>query len=506
KKNQNKTAQQRKVISWLGETGATDAIPALVKVYRRAEEGDPIHQAAAYALGQFRALDKAIVRAAGDNPITALEDGEENMDLYDQLEDARLHGKIGKRKSLPLSAMMGIAGALGVILMILLVVNLAFGGGPEEVIVPTRVGGDGDDPGHGAVLDSLSMLRTIVNENLMDAETLQEQFGGAIINRVVDCETTFLLRQPYTPPGNAMFTYPDLADWVAQVEETSTALNLAINQHNDICQRAMSPHIGVLRENSEMVTAYDGALTLLAQYWGEVDLNGTTDKCHVTQPTIPEDYTGIPQDLLDRQSGLKQTKEQVDLAMELLRDSWIAFDLACENDSFEETVAAARSQVTAAREAFASAEAFLSVADGEVAYTDAVAVTQTLDSALETLPILEENLLDIESQVLDAKVGSNGALIIPTPPPTETPAPTDTPIPIPTETLEPAAIAPHVNMLRFNIEFVTSPREGALTLLTQYWTDVGAAGTTVGCQTIQPEIPEDYTIPQDVVDQLPVLG
>lgn len=127
--NRGDKAKRAKAAQWLGEAGAPRAIPALVEVHESGEKDRELMNAVTYALGQYRALEKAVGADKADSFEGALGDHPEVME---RLRDIALKGKFGKRKSF---------GALWAVALILLVVMVGLGGYNASVLLA-----DTDDP------------------------------------------------------------------------------------------------------------------------------------------------------------------------------------------------------------------------------------------------------------------------------------------------------------------------------------------------------------------------
>lgn len=88
--------ERRKIAYWLGESGSPKAITSLALVYKRDKKNKSVQQAAAYALGQFKALDEAIEREP-DEPVAEALTRSENAYLVEMLTDVALYDDRGKR-------------------------------------------------------------------------------------------------------------------------------------------------------------------------------------------------------------------------------------------------------------------------------------------------------------------------------------------------------------------------------------------------------------------------
>ena len=85
--------------------------------------------------------------------------------------------------------------------------------------------------------------------------------------------------------------------------------------------------------------------------------------------------------------------------------------------------------------------------------------------------------------------------------PTTTPEPTETPLP--TATIDPSLISGYVVSLQNNLDEMNVPIRGKNNLILQHWTDIQENGTTLACRDGIPVLPEEYTLPDEEIDQLP---
>jgi hypothetical protein len=253
---------------WLGESAKPKAITALRKVYNRDKKDKKLHQAVAFALGQFKALDLAIEREEGDSVTEALY-REENSDVLDLITTITMNGPtVSKPK--PAFGLLNIG--LLVVLVILVIVNVAL------VAV-----GSGDD------------------ESNVTATTAPTASPAAAID---DDSTP-------TPTSTATDTP------TPTIEPTAT-----------LDPRELTRHLQIISTN--IGDAMDGRAPhpLLVQYWNDVTRAGATAGCNAIRPTIPSDYT-VPEDILLYYPDLEEITDKTNLGLQLLRDSWNVFENAC---------------------------------------------------------------------------------------------------------------------------------------------------------------------------------
>lgn len=104
-------------------------------------------------------------------------------------------------------------------------------------------------------------------------------------------------------------------------------------------------------------------------------------------------------------------------------------------------------------------------------------------SVLEALPTLEQAITSAESASQATEAPTNVPESAVTTGPTAAPTPT-------------IDFRPYRSDILEILDRMTLP-DGANTLLAQYWTE-GSAGSTDGCRTVPPTIPEDYVLPPEV--------
>jgi len=124
---------------WLGECGEPKAIIALMRVYKKEPKNAPLRKAVIYALGQFKALDQAIQRSAGESVADALSNPE-NALVLELINNLTLENAFGERKKISASLLSRVRIGLVLVFMGLVIVNLltmSSGGGGAPIPTPT---------------------------------------------------------------------------------------------------------------------------------------------------------------------------------------------------------------------------------------------------------------------------------------------------------------------------------------------------------------------------------
>jgi hypothetical protein len=184
---------------WLGEAAAEPAIEALVIVYE--DDPDPrVRAAAAYALGQFKAVDRALKKGQEDK-VVALISAVEN------------EGRLGRR-----ARKAGVIKSILSLLLALIVLGLAWQFLPAGVLAGVlpeipRPGPAIDFAGRAAAVAPFQPTLSNVSANL---RTLQSQFTGVLAGNPLDCTAFFNIDLAPVPVPAA---YPDAAELAARINE-----------------------------------------------------------------------------------------------------------------------------------------------------------------------------------------------------------------------------------------------------------------------------------------------
>lgn len=261
------TEARREAAFWLGESGEPKAISALRKVYEKDKKNKRVQQAAAYALGQFKALDEAILRDEGESVAEAL-GRDENADILTILEDIALRDTRGKRLRTPtrrlvLFEIILLLTFAGLVVANLVVTNRA----PSAPKIAEGSTGSPTQRALDTVGFRLAALKT-------DSQTLQQELTAvkSTSGRALQCNL------PLQSIEALAFTLPiDLANVSPDLKRVSDSYTTLISKwtvtrkpFDDAC-KTTPPTISAGNIDSTLaaITGLTGDITTL-----ETDLNG----------------------------------------------------------------------------------------------------------------------------------------------------------------------------------------------------------------------------------------
>lgn len=403
--------QRLKALQWLGESGNIDAIPALLKVYKK-DKTPGMKEAAAYALGQFKALD------------LEYDDLEVEQDAHDRVDNIILYGEFGE----PAKAgkFIGIEIALAVLAIILFAVGFVLSQtvGAERAearatdIAATLTAQPTPTPDTEDIVRS--QLQAYYDDLVTDANFFQRQLAVATREESIDCDTNlenpsaYSLSELWANDSNFNTVTTQLNDLRAQMLDVRTAyaescstlqpipradaLNyggtiLNVQQGLGTAREAlnsagievteqvfMTPTPSPAEATDEPVataTVDTSDLTIpileleriIAQM---TDLQGATTRvifnwqqvvdteqlylsgCNQPEPLIPNDYV-LSEDFVGISANLSSAVTNVNTALQLTRTATSTFYAACDSGELPENTQALLDQANLADTAFASA-------------------------------------------------------------------------------------------------------------------------------------------------------
>lgn len=224
--NSKKASERREAAYWLGEAAAAEHIPDLVRLYQT-DKDSGVRAAAAYALGQFKAVEQALA------------DGEQES-VEKLLHKVEFEGKYGSRGARGRWARwtIGLLAALGIFVALSWVVY----GGPGGLIAAAQsvlnpvMASDGQPAPNLAELAAIQTdLQTALQPVKADVTALQTQFTTALAGNAPDCSAFFNQSAPYALPVNAA-SYPQLAELGTRLNEMQSSFSQALTAFQTACQ------------------------------------------------------------------------------------------------------------------------------------------------------------------------------------------------------------------------------------------------------------------------------
>jgi len=246
--------ERRDAAYWLGESGDTRAISILVKVYRSDKKNKDVQQAAAYALGQFKALDEAIQRKPHELVADAI-NRPENAMIGEYLVNIALSG--GPRRSrLSARLLYSIMAVLAVTLVIMLaILLLGTGDGGADRRYAERFATLTGAPEQVAV----QQARILTDDLKADVQALNRQASDVSLN----CALAFNEPIQFKPPQSVTDVLPDLADYAMQYNQQRGQFLTAKTDYDSACSSGTTLPTATRGALNEKLVALNQALVTL---------------------------------------------------------------------------------------------------------------------------------------------------------------------------------------------------------------------------------------------------
>lgn len=388
-------ATRREAVLYLGEAAAGDAVSALIDVYEN-DEDRGVRRAAAYALGQFRAVERDLSR------------GHEKK-VVGLLEKVENEGKLGKRANR--------SGLYSSIVLLLFLLALLAGVNyfltlpqSRDTLVAARIIQPTADPRPNLAATLGDTYRRV----RADANTLQAQFNRVRDGGTIDCTSFFNNATPLSPTNYAAL--PEAQTSVVQINSVISDLIVAKSRYETVCSNPNTPidqalidqvastlmgavnrlisieslvggivaasapptprptdipttptqpitlanprsHLNALYSIVESMISTRGEAALLVQYWEDVRQSSVTGGCSVS-PDIPENYVLPPEDAA-ASPNLVNAVTLINQALTSTRENWTDFIFACSSQNLFGVVTAELPQAQTALEAFRAGQTYL---------------------------------------------------------------------------------------------------------------------------------------------------
>lgn len=203
-----RASKRREAAYFLGEVAAADAVPALVDVYEKDKDAR-VRAAAAYSLGMYKAVDRAL-KAGEEAQVVA---------LLTRIEE---DGKMGGRA--PIGRTIKIMLALAISLIVLIALFVARDNVKGLLFGSTKP--------HAQVIAEVQHSFNFIKD---DTRTLQSILLDVIANRPLNCTAYFNNPTPYALDPVDANTFPDAADMVTELNSAQTSLASAKTLYDAAC-------------------------------------------------------------------------------------------------------------------------------------------------------------------------------------------------------------------------------------------------------------------------------
>lgn len=122
--------------------------------------------------------------------------------------------------------------------------------------------------------------------------------------------------------------------------------------------RAMQQELVRMQVIVDEMTTFRGGITILLQYWNDVEFSGSTLGCREIVPTIPENYV-LPEGMAETApAAMISAVDNLNLALDLSRQAWEGFTSTCARGEAALANVVAQQKIVAvtAQSAFSDAE------------------------------------------------------------------------------------------------------------------------------------------------------
>lgn len=221
-------ADRREAALFLGEAAAAEAVPDLIDLYKKDKDAS-VRAAAAYALGMFKAIDRAL--AAGD---------EEKVTQY--LRQVEEEGELGSRARTGRAVKIMV----GLILSLAVIVVIYFNFQPK--LKATLFGSTHT---RATVVTDMRHSFDMVNN---DTRTLQNALIGVISNQPLSCVAFFNNAPAYHLDAVDAVAYPDLATLGSRLSAIQTSLTKAKARYDAACNQGAAFGVAEARDTFSILT------------------------------------------------------------------------------------------------------------------------------------------------------------------------------------------------------------------------------------------------------------
>lgn len=297
--------------NWLGESGDTRAIKALVQVYTSSKSPRGVRAAAKTALSKFKALDIAIDRAEGEEVEVAL-GRDENEWVVELLTEIAYNERKPRRRG---RGMLLLSGVLAILLAVLIVIYQA------------------------APADSVSISEVVKNLGI----------GATAV-------PTEAPTQPVDEFGNPLPTFTPTMTFTPTETHTPTLEPTATPVTLENVRSQLRDMYAVLSQ----IETQRGVLDQLEINWRslQTDPGQAANLCRAVPPTVPADVELAP-GFAEREPSLGFARDAINGALARLRTAWTTWQEGCAAGNSTSRITEGLQDILIIRDAFNTADTFL---------------------------------------------------------------------------------------------------------------------------------------------------
>jgi len=377
--------ERREAALYLGEAAVSDAVTELIDLYEM-DDDKKVRRAAAYALGQFKAIDRD------------LEKGQQKK-VETLLRRVEVSGKLGKRA--PVGVAVQVAMILIVLFVLLLAANL-FAPQLKARLDETRqiVESVGAPRRDRATL--VADMESYYIDLRTDVENIAGEYQRVIGGDSISCSVDFSGVQSYMINPADASSSPDIRNIAGQLNSVHETLQTSLQSYDGICAGTrelevgdvgalMRPvvdmraslseieplieaaggnvaptatpmpepvgsaivraHLPPLNAIIEQMMGINGAAVQLVAYWGEAANANSTGGCNAERPEIPENYA-LPSEAAALSPNLAQAVSLINSALDATRNGWNQLEASCSNDTLGQQARGGLINASAASDSF----------------------------------------------------------------------------------------------------------------------------------------------------------
>jgi hypothetical protein len=363
----NDPKERRTAALYMGESAREEALPMLIDMYET-DEDKSVRQAAKYALGQFKAVDRALAKGKQSDVELLLKKVEK--------------GQLGKRA--PTGALVQLAVVLLVLLALLIAANIfspQIRDSLETVQQNIAVNNAPSQPRPTLIANARTMLADLQADATALADQYRQVIGGA---PRISCDATQREPERLLFPAVDAAANPDLNVMYFQLNEIRNSLDTLRATYTTTCTaggavtatdagaqlqqiiqsqaalEARATELATFREDAaatptpglgtpdpitganpaqsandllgifNLLGGPTGATRQLVEYWTEGVERGESSGCGLGTPRFPEAYVLRNPDV-EASPRLVQAAESINAATVLARNSWSSLQAWCSS-------------------------------------------------------------------------------------------------------------------------------------------------------------------------------